>query len=65
MAASVGSVHEVLNLTGAHAHTYAPEDPASVHTALDQALAAPPRERILRTWADRANELSSILRSTT
>ena len=65
VAASVGSVHEVLNMTSAHAHTYSPEDPASVHIALDQALAAAPRERILRTWADRASEISPILRSTT
>lgn len=55
------SVEEIATLTGAPVHWARAGDVESHVAAVARALAAPPREPVVRTWADRAAELEELL----
>lgn len=55
------SIQEIVALTGAPVHRYVPGDVDSIHTAISQALSAPPRHPIVRTWKTRAAEMLALM----
>ncbi len=62
VAADLPSVREILDLSGASAHLYSPDDPAALAAAAETAIGSGSRPPHLRTWADRARVLDPILR---
>jgi len=60
VAANTKAVIEICRDFAAEVFPYEPEDPVSIQQAVRRALEAPKRKPIQRTWATRAQELSTV-----
>jgi glycosyltransferase involved in cell wall biosynthesis len=60
VAADVPSVHEIAAMSGVRFHLYTPGEPIALVHAVRASLNAPPRSPFLRTWAERAQQISAF-----
>jgi len=65
VAADLPSVREILTQAGAEVRLYPPDDPDALIQAIEKALLDPPRNPSVRTWEDRATDLTPVLRGLT
>ena len=60
VAANTDAVKDICRDFNAEVIAYEPDDPASIQRAITQALQAPKRAPIRRSWSNRAHELSTV-----
>ena len=63
VAPDLPSIREIASLAGASLHWYRPGDAVSAAEAVGRALTGPLRQPFLRTWNDRAAELTALVRA--
>ena len=60
VAADVASIHEIAGMTGTRLHLYTPGQPMALVHAARAAMQAPPLAPVVRSWAQRAEELAGF-----
>lgn len=61
VAPDLATVREIQRISGVRMHLHTPEDGDDLNRAVREALNASPRAPFVRTWAQRAEELESLL----